>query len=301
MTAHALFNAIFNASLVIMVTTLVASLGLGLTVRQILAPMNRVWLLLGTIVVNSILAPLIAIGICDLFPISSQGRTGLEVVTIAAAGPAGMKACEFAKRADMAMALSFTIVLQLVNIVAAPLWAKQIISGANVSLWSIVQDLLLLVLAPLVVGQLLRYRYPAHADGWKPQLEKISNIALVIALGVGIAVNWTLLVDALGSWVIVCSAVMSVAFALSGWVVGLRDRQAATTISMVSAMRFTPIGLVVIATVLHNQGPYLIPALIFGLVDTIIPFAIGLELGRLEGRTEPAAVRAGAAGVPHAT
>jgi BASS family bile acid:Na+ symporter len=239
-----------------------------------------VWLLLGTIAVNSVLAPLIAIGICHLFPLDAQARTGLEIVTIAAAGPAGMKAAQFTKRGDIAMALSFTIVLQLVNIVAAPLWARAIISGATVSVWSIVGDLLLLVLAPLVVGQVLRARYSEHADRWKAELEKVSNLALVVALAVGMAVNWSRLVSSLGSWVIVSSCVLAIAFTAAGWVVGLGDRRSAVTISMVSSMRFTPIGLVVIASVLHNQGAYLTPALIFALMDTVIPFAIALELGR---------------------
>jgi hypothetical protein len=58
-------------------------------------------------------------------------------------------------------------------------------------------------------------------------------------------------------------------------------------------MRFTPIGLVVISTVLHNQSAYLTPALMFALVDTIIPFAVAAELGRYltraEGKPAPAA------------
>jgi hypothetical protein len=54
-------------------------------------------------------------------------------------------------------------------------------------------------------------------------------------------------------------------------------------------MRFTPVGLLVIATVLHNQSAYLIPALIFCLIDTIIPFAIGVEIGH---RAAPASQKA---------
>ena len=291
MDAQHLFNAIFNVSLGLMILSLVAGLGMALGLRQILAPARRVWLLLGTIAVNSALAPLIAFGVCHLFPLVGQARTGLEIVTIAAAGPAGLKACQFTKRGDLAMALSFTIVLQLINIVAAPLWARAIISGATVNVWTIVGDLLLLVLAPLVIGQLIRARYPEHADRWKPELEKISNIALVVALAVGMAVNWSRLVDALGTWVIAASSLMAVAFTAAGWAVGLRDRKAAVTVSMVSSMRFSPIGLVVIASVLHNQGAYLTPALIFALMDTVIPFAISLEIGRASVRrgAQPAA------------
>ena len=303
MNAQQLFNAIFNVSLAIMILSLVASLGMSLGLRQILAPMRRVWLLLATIAVNCALAPLIAIGICDLFPLDSEARTGLEIVVIAAAGPAGLKACQFSRRADLATALSFTIVLQLVNIVAAPLWARAIITGATVDVWSIVGDLLLLVLAPLVVGQVIRARYAEHADRWRPELDKISNIALVVALAVGMAVNWSRLVDALGSWVIVTSCVLAVAFTTAGWAVAFRDRRAALTVSMVSSMRFTPIGLVVIASVLHNQGAYLTPALIFALIDTIIPFAIALEIGRasVRGAARKAAAPAAATRVRSVT
>lgn len=286
MSTQQLFNALFNASLVIMIITLVASLGFALTPSQILAPMRKVRLLISTVVVNTILAPLIAIGVCHLFPLTEEARTGVAVVTIAAAGPAGMKACELAKRNDMAMALSFTIVLQLLNIIAAPIWADQIISGATVNVWSIVGDLLLLVLAPLVVSMLLHARYPEH-DSWKTGLEKTSNISLVVALGLGIAVNWSLLTSSVGSWVIAASSVLALVYIVVGWVVaGLGTRESEVTISMVSGMRFTPIGLIVISTVLHNEGAYLTPALIFGLMDTVVPFLVAAELGRLAIRAQ---------------
>ena len=54
---------------------------------------------------------------------------------------------------------------------------------------------------------------------------------------------------------------------------------------MISAMRFTPIGLVVISTVLDNEGAYLTPALLFAFVDTIVPFAIAAEVGRVHQPT----------------
>lgn len=285
MTTQQLFNALFNASLVIMIITLVASLGFGLTPAQILAPMKRVRLLIGTVLVNTVLAPLIAIGVCHLFPLTDEARTGVAIVCIAAAGPAGMKAAELAKRNDMAMALSFTIVLQLLNIIAAPIWAEQIISGASVNVWSIVGDLLLLVLAPLVVSMALHARYPEH-DTWKTTLEKTSNIALVAALGVGIAVNWSLLTSSIGSWVIAASTVLALVYVAVGWAAGLGTRESEVTISMVSGMRFTPIGLIVISTVLHNEGAYLTPALIFALMDTVVPFLVAVELGRYAVRAQ---------------
>ena len=70
-----------------------------------------------------------------------------------------------------------------------------------------------------------------------------------------------------------------------GWLAGrVGDSQSAITISMVAGMRFTPVGLIVIATVLGNEGAYLIPALIFSLVCTVIPIVAGLDIGRAAGK-----------------
>ena len=285
MTTQQLFNAIFDASVAVMILALVTGLGLSLTLGQILAPLRRVWLLVATVVANSVLVPLVGIGVCHALPLSTESRVGVELAVMAAAGPVGMKAAQLSKRADMAMALSFTIALQVVNIAAAPLWAKQIVTGATVDPWTIVKDLLLLVLAPLVIGQFLRARHGDHAEGWQAALEKISNLALLVAIVVGLAVNWKLFTSAIGSWVIVASVVIVIVSMVLGWLAGrVGDSHAAITISMVAGMRFTPVGLIVIATVLHNDGAYLIPALIFSLVCTLIPIVAGLEIGRATGR-----------------
>jgi len=287
MSVQHLFNAIFNASLVVMLLALVASLGMTFSVKQILEPLRRVWLLAGVVVVNLGLAPLVAIGVCHLFPLTSQARVGVAVVAVGAAGPVGLKSCELAKRTDLAMAVSFTIVLQLLNIVAVPLWAKAIVTGAKVNPWSILTDLLILVLAPLVVGLILRSRYPEHRDGWKAGLDKTSNIALYVLIAFGLAANWKAVVTSLGSWVILASLVIIIVYIVLGWAVAFRNGQAAITISMITAMRFTPIGLVVISTVLHNQGAYLTPALLFALVGTFVPLAAGAEIGRFVSRSRP--------------
>jgi bile acid:Na+ symporter, BASS family len=117
-------------------------------------------------------------------------------------------------------------VLQLVNIVAAPLWAKAIVTGAKVNPWSIVVDLLILVLLPLAVGLILRGRYPEHRDSWNTGLEKASNVALFIVIGFGLAANWKAVVSTIGSWVILASVVLIVVYVVLGWAVGaFRNRQ----------------------------------------------------------------------------
>src|SRR6266702_4771281 len=120
-TAQQLLNALFKAGIAISVGATVLSLGMTFTVGQLVAPLHRVVLVIVMVV---------------------------------------LKAAQLAKRADLPLAVSVVVVLQLVNIIAVPLWAGQVVTGASISAWDIVKSLLLLVLLPLAAGLVIRARYP---------------------------------------------------------------------------------------------------------------------------------------------
>jgi len=71
-----------------------------------------------------------------------------------------------------------------------------------------VRSLLLLVLLPLLVGLFARARYTEHAKTWQPDLVKVANLAMVVALATGIAANWSTIVAMFGSWVIVTAIII---------------------------------------------------------------------------------------------
>ena len=83
----------------------------------------------------------------------------------------------------------------------------------------------------------------------------------------------------LGSWVIAFSVVIILVATALGALIGLKDASTRITTGLISGVRFTPIGLIVIMTQLHGQGTYLAPALVFALIDTLIPFVLGAEIG----------------------
>jgi BASS family bile acid:Na+ symporter len=288
--AQQLFNATFDAALVIMVAATVAGLGMSFTVKQVLAPLKHVWLVVGVVVVNALLAPLAAIAVCHLLPLDKKAAIGMELTAIAAAGPSAIKAAEMTKRADLAMAMSLIIVLNLVNLVAVPLWAGAIVSGATVRPLSIFGHLLLVVLVPLVVGMILHARYPEHCPVWQTSLLKASNYALIAVLALGIAPNWKLIVSVIGSWVLLASVLIVAVCMAVGWIVAFRSPPLAIGSSLITLNRFGSIGFVVISTVLNNQGAYLAPALVFGLLITVCMYASALEVGRRPGRATPSRI-----------
>jgi predicted Na+-dependent transporter len=279
-TAQHALTLLFNAGIAISIGATVASLGMSFTVSQLVAPLRRVFLVLAIVVVNALVIPAAAWGIAKASPMSSQYVAGLVLATIGMGSAGALKAAQLAKRADLALAVSAVVVLQIVDIVAVPLWAGHVVSGASISAWDIVKDLLLLVLLPLVVGLLLKARYPDNAKGWQPDLVKASNLALVIALATGIAANWHTIVTMFGSWVIVTAIVIVAVGVVLGGLVGGRQWNTVTTTSLASGMRFGSLGLIIIGTQLNGGAKYIGPAITFSLVDLILPMLLAVEIGR---------------------
>jgi|GEM_PF-723061 predicted Na+-dependent transporter len=280
MTADKLLNLLFNAGVVVSIATTVLALGMSYRVIELLAPLRRVWLVVAMIVVNAVLVPAAAYGIGKALPIDSDAVVGLTLAAIGAASAAGLKASQLARRADLALAVSIVVVLQLVNLVAVPLWAGAVVSGASISASSILGDLLLLVLGPLAIGLLIRARYAEQARNWPVELGKISNLALAIALVAGIAVNFHAIVSLFGSWVLLASVLVAIVGVGLGALVGRSDAETRNTTGLVSGLRFGSLGLIIIGTQLNGNSAYLGPAIVFSLVDLIVVLFLAVEIGR---------------------
>jgi predicted Na+-dependent transporter len=279
-TADQLLTHLFNAGVAVSIMTTVLALGLSYRVAELLAPLRRVWLVALVVLVNSVLVPAAAWGIGKALPIDASAVTGMTLAAIGAASAAGLKATQLSRRADLPLAVSLVVVLQFANLVAVPLWAGQVVSGAAITASSILGNLALLVLVPLAIGLLARVRYAAHAATWTAELAKLSNLALALALIAGISVNWQAIVSLLGSWVLVASALTAIVAVALGGLVGRADPATRTTTGLVSGLRFGSLGLIVIGTQLHADADYLGPAIVFSLVDLIVVLLLSVEIGR---------------------
>jgi BASS family bile acid:Na+ symporter len=290
-TAQQLLAALFNAGIAISIGATVLSLGMTYTVGQLVAPLHRVVLVITMVVLNAGVIPAAAWGIAEITPMNSKYVPGLVLATLGAGSAASLKAAQLAKRADLPLAVSVVVVLQLVNIIAVPLWAGQVVTGASISAWDIVKSLLLLVLLPLLVGLVIRARYADHAKDWQAELVKVANLALVVALATGISANWSTIVSMFGSWVIVTAIIIIILAGalglLPGLLLGGKSAETRTTTGMVSVFRFASLGLIIIGAQLHGNPVYLGPALTFALVDFILPLALAVEIGHRAGTPEP--------------
>lgn len=286
MSADQLLNHLFNAGVVVSILATVLSLGMTYQVAELLSPLRRVWLVVVMVVVNAVIIPAAAWGTAKALPINESAAAGMTLAAVGAAGAAGLKATQLARRADLALAVSIVVVLQLVNLIAVPLWAGAVVSGASISASAILGNLVLLVLAPLAIGLMVRARHAEHAASWRLELVKIANLALAIALIAGISVNWDSIVSLLGSWVLLASALTAIIGVALGALVGRPDEQTRVSTGLVSGLRFSSLGLIIIGSQLDGNPDYLAPAIVFSLVDLIIVMLISVEIGR-HGPAQP--------------
>ena len=289
MTAIQLLTALFNAGIAISVGATVLSLGMSFTIGQLVAPLHRVVLVIVMVALNAVVIPAAAWGIAVVSPMDNKYVAGLVLASIGAGSAAALKAAQLAGRVDLPLAVSVVVVLQLVNIVAVPLWAGQVVTGASISAWDIVQSLLALILLPLAVGLFIRARYAEHAKAWQVDLVRLANLALGIALVTGIAVNWSTIKSMFGSWVILTAIVIVALAGVLGALVGVRNAEIRTTTGLVSVFRFASLGLVIIGTQLGGNPNYLGPAITFALIDFVLPFALAVEMSHRKAARTPSA------------
>lgn len=285
-----MLDALFNVGVGVSIVATVASLGLTLPLSAVLEPLRRWGLVVPVIVVNVVLLPVAAWGITGVVGLSEDAAAGVTLAAIGSAGAAGLKATQLSKRADLGLALSLVIVLQVLNLVAVPLWAGRVVTGATLSPTVIVRNLLLLVLAPLVVGLAVRSRLPERASAWHPILVRTGNVALAVAVVAGVAANLDSLAEFAGSGVTVASIAIVTLALLGGVLVGGREPAARVTTGLVTGMRFAALGLIVIGTQLDGDPAILGPAIVYALIDMVVAIGVGIAIGRRSPGGAPEAV-----------
>jgi bile acid:Na+ symporter, BASS family len=261
---------VFRGGVVVAIIATVLSLGLTFPVAQLLAPARRIRLVAAMLALNTVVLPAAAWAVARAVPITDGYAAGIALAAIGSGGAAGLKAAQLSRRADLALAVGLVVVLQVANLVAVPLWAGVVVTGASLSRLTILLNLLALVLLPLVVGCALRARSAALADRLRPVLVRVGNLALGVALVAGIAANQDVLLSVLDSWVLPAAVLITGLGLGLGLLAGGADGPTRVATSLVTGTRFSALGLVIAGTHFAGRPEYLAAAITFSLVDLAV-------------------------------
>jgi BASS family bile acid:Na+ symporter len=183
--------------ILVFVVSSMLSMGVSLTVAQIVTPLRDTRRVVLALVANFVLVPLLTYAVVLLIPVSEGQRIALILMATAAGAPFLPKLAEVAK-GDIAFSVGLMLLLMVGTIVYLPLVLPWLLQGVAVNPWKIAGSLILLMMVPLAAGLVLRARTTALADRLGAVLAKISNLALLLLTTLLVVLNFKNILSMIG-------------------------------------------------------------------------------------------------------
>jgi predicted Na+-dependent transporter len=244
MTLSEFLTALGQVSGLLFIISSMLAMGMSLTMAQILQPLRNARLVILALLANFVLVPLLAYVISLVIPLEQSLRIGLIVLATAAGAPFLPKLVQGAK-GDVAFGVGLMVLLMVVTIAYIPIVLPLLLPGVEVNPWDIAQSLIVLMLIPLAIGLLIKSHSPDSADHWQPVMNKISGLAILILLVVGLGLNVSNILGLIGTGGILALLLFIVGSLVIGFVLGGRDPGVRSVMGLGTAQRNISAAIVV--------------------------------------------------------
>ncbi len=213
-----------KASLFTFLVSSMLATGLGLGMRSIMRPLCDVRLVMMALMLNFVLAPAAAWLMTRVIPLQQGHANGLLLIGGAAGAPFLPTVVRMA-RGDIACASAVMVLSALGTILFIPLVLPLFVADLTSPPWEIARPLLLLMIAPLLAGILIRTMLPSRAETGGRVLSAIGNAALLLFSVLLLGRSLPALMDVLGSGAIAAALLFFVLLFAAGWIFGGSSRE----------------------------------------------------------------------------
>ncbi len=283
MTLADFFEAIAKLSGLLFVVTSMLAMGLSLTVPMIVQPLKNVRLVVLALVANFVLIPLLAYVILLVIPLEQSLKVGLIVLATAAGAPFLPKLVQGAK-GNIAFGVGLMVLLMIVTIIYMPIVLPLLLPGVSVNPWDIAKSLIVLMLVPLAIGLLIKSHSPDTAAEYQPLMTKVSSLAILVLMVVGLGLNVSNIIDLMGTGGIIALLLFIIGSLVIGFVLGGREAGVRSVMGLGTAQRNVSAALVVSAQNFSGTN-----TLTFVLVAAILMLLILMPTARRLGARSQAA------------
>jgi BASS family bile acid:Na+ symporter len=271
-------TTIAGLALNLFIITSMLAMGMSLTVKQIMEPLRNVRMVILVLVGNFIVVPVLAVLLTNLLPMGQPQATALILVGACAGAPFLPKLAQMSK-GNLALSVGLMVLLMVVTIFYAPLVLPLLLPGAQVDALAIAQSLILLMLLPLTIGLLLKWRYENMAAEWQPHLSQASTFSLLALIVAALLLQFRNVIGAIGSWLIVGTFLLVVGALLSGYLLSFGSEAADRKVAALgTGQRNLSAALLVGAS--FGDAETLVMTLVACLVLMVMLIVIGGELGK---------------------
>jgi BASS family bile acid:Na+ symporter len=286
--AHVL-TVLSNGAVLLFVITTMLAMGLSLAVKQILAPLRRVRLVVLALAANFLLVPLLAFALTRVIPLSEPLKIGLVLLGTAAGAPFLPKLAQFA-RGNVAFSVGLMVLLMVVSILYLPLVLPLLLPGVRVNPLSIAVSLVLTMLLPLGIALLVRARYPEPAGQLQLLMGQASNFALLLVLVISLLANFQELIGVIGTGGILAALILIAGGIVFGSLLGGPGGDTRTVLGLGTGQRNISAALLV-ATQSFTDPQVLAMVLVGSTLGLFTLLPLAFELGKRASRTTEAGGR----------
>lgn len=260
------------------VVTTMLSVGMALSVPQIVATLHSPRRLLSALAANFIIVPLLAYLLTRTIPLAQPLAIGLLLLGSGAGAPFSPKLVQFA-RGDLAFSVGLTILLMLVTVGFMPIVLLLLLPMSHVRPWLIAKPLVTVMLAPLLLGLLIRARGPTIARYSEPVLRRASTVGLVLAVVLVITANYRNAVQMVDFRAILAAVLLLVLSLACGFVLGGPSSRTRSTLAFATGQRDLSAALLVGVETFSDKA-VIVMIIVTAVLGLCIQLPIALILGK---------------------
>lgn len=212
-------NKIIPIVMLTFVVSSMLSMGLSLTVGQIVAPLRSYRLIVLALLANFVLMPLAAFGIAKVLRLDEPLGIALLLLGTASGAPFLPLLARISK-GNLALSVGLMVLLMVVTVAYMPLVLPLFLEGVSVDPVKIGRSLVFLMMLPLAMGLLVKARRGGLAAKVQPSLGRLSLLSLALLIALLLITNMQNVLSLYGTRGVLASILFIAAGSGIGWVLG---------------------------------------------------------------------------------
>lgn len=214
-----ILSKIVPIAMLTFVVSSMLSMGLSLTVGQIVAPLRNYRLILLALLANFVLTPFVALGIAKLLRLDEPLGIALVLLGTASGAPFLPLLARISK-GNLAFSVGLMVLLMVVTVAYMPLVLPLFLEGVSVDPMKIGRSLVFLMMLPLAIGLVVKARLSGLAAKVQPSLGRVSILSLALLIALLLITNMQNVLNLYGTRGVLASISFIAAGSGIGWVLG---------------------------------------------------------------------------------
>jgi BASS family bile acid:Na+ symporter len=239
-----IMSKIVPIAMLTFVVSSMLSMGLSLTIGQIVAPLQNYKLIFFAFLANFVLMPAAAVGISKVLRLDEPLGIALVLLGTASGAPFLPMLARISK-GNLAFSVGLMVLLMVVTIGYMPLVLPLMLKGVSVDPVKIGRSLIFFMMLPLTIGLVLKARLSGLAAKIQPSLGRVSLVSLAALIALLLITNVRNVLDLYGTLGVLASIFFIAAGSGIGWFLGGHQSDTRTVMALGTAQRNIAAALVV--------------------------------------------------------